>query len=145
MLEVECDVGRILQEIFWASPTITFGGRQWKDFYVGVVLSGMFKVPLHRQLTLFHFIIRCADTFSNYLAYARIGTLLVNGCDKAFDEKIVLRRAREAIRKRGLFTPRPKLFLRFNVVQNMVDHAARLPDFASTAMWALTAYTFMLR
>ena len=95
------------------------------------------------RFTLCHY--RCADTFANYLAYARIGTLLVNGCDKAFDEKMVLRRAREAIKKRGLFTPRPKQFLRFRIVQDMVDHAARLPEFASTAMWALTAYTFMLR
>ena len=79
------------------------------------------------------------------MAYARIGTLLVNGCDKAFNEKLVLRRAREAIRKRGLFTPRPKMFLRMTEVRNLVDLAARLPAFASTAIWALTAYIFMLR
>ena len=88
---------------------------------------------------------RCADTFSNYLAYARVGTLLVNGSDNAFEQKLVLRRAKEAIKKRMLFVPRPKMFLRFDIIQNMVKLAASSPEFATTAMWALTAYTFLLR
>ena len=88
---------------------------------------------------------RCDATFQNYLNYARIGCLLANRSDAVFNEKMPLARARMAIRKRGDFIPRGKMWIRLPTLQMAVEVLLRVPEWRLTVMWALTAYAFMLR
>ena len=87
---------------------------------------------------------RCKETYSNYLTHVRVATLLVKGSDKVF-AATALKRAKDAIKKRGDYTKRPKMFLRSPVVQDIIVHLLAKPEWRPTALWALAAYIFLLR
>jgi len=81
---------------------------------------------------------RCADTFGNYLGYARVGSLLARELDEAFDAK-VLGRAKVsamcsavmptrvyslfqiAIKKREAWVPRPRHFIQKPMLCRMIE------------------------
>ena len=87
---------------------------------------------------------RSEHTFANYLGYARVGCALVNKPCHVFDDP-VLRRAKVAVAKRGGFKKRVPMFIRLDVIRAMLALVLVEPVWVLTAMWCLTAYTFLLR
>ena len=99
-------------------------------------------LPAH---TFPHVIIfRCERTFENYLGHARVGCLLAGKPDQVFDEP-ALRRAKVAIKKRLLFIPRERMFIRHPMLLKSLKHANEVPKWKLTVPWMLAAYVFMTR
>ncbi len=101
--------------------SVASGMRAWIAFADEVLgMRGREYPPSLSALLAWSLIFRSSATFSNYLGYARIGCALAGlSCD-AFDSP-ELKRAKVAIDKRGGFRKRPRMFIRLEVVQSMVQ------------------------
>ena len=100
--------------------------------------------PTLSGLLAWSLLFRSEHTFANYLGYARVGCALVNKPCHVFDDP-VLRRAKVAVAKRGGFKKRVPMFIRLDVIRAMLALVLEEPVWVLTAMWCLTAYTFLLR
>jgi len=87
---------------------------------------------------------QCVGTFCNYSGHLRSVCLALDvGMPSASDPAI--RRAKVAIVKRMLFTPRPRMFLERSTVRNLVLAVDRQLETLPFAMLWLAAYCFLLR
>ena len=88
---------------------------------------------------------RNPDTFSNYLGHLRTACLVAN-VDATVLYHPAVRRAKQAIRKRLLFAPRPRHFITGDILQKFIGLARELPGEweRPVALFALT-YVFLLR
>ena len=100
--------------------------------------------PLLDELLAWSGLFRCADTFSNYLGYVKVGTMLVGGCVAVFSDDS-LRRAKRSIRNRDSFKRRERMFLQLDVVRNIVVACCTQPGNMRWGMLYLLAYVFLLR
>jgi len=87
---------------------------------------------------------RCVGTFSNYSGHVRTVCLALDVAAPAAGHP-GLRRAKVAIVKRMLFTPRPRMFLQRTTVRNLVLAVDRGMETQSFAMLWLATYCFLLR
>ena len=65
--------------------------------------------PTLDELLAWSVVFRCDETFSNYLGYVKVGSMLVGGDPAVFEDK-TLRRAKKAIKRRGGPKKRKKCF-----------------------------------
>ena len=87
---------------------------------------------------------RCADTFSNYLGYLKVGTLLVGRCVSVFSDD-TLRRAKRSIRNRDFFKRRERMFIQLDIVTSIVMTCCMQADDMQWGMLFLLTYVFLLR
>ena len=87
---------------------------------------------------------RHSGTFANYCGYVRTGCLLLGVDADVFDAPEIAR-AKRAIAARGLFTARPKMWIRREVLEKIVDWCDERPSFKEYGMLYLAAYAFLLR
>ena len=71
-------------------------------------------------LTSFSLQFEHPKTFGNYLGHIRLVCDLLKLDTAVFDLRAV-KRAKQAIKKRGLFVPRPKRFIYHDIVVEMMD------------------------
>ena len=82
--------------------SVRTGIRRWSRFAVNFLgLERPYPAPLYGLLA-YSKTFRCADVYTNYLGYARVGCLLCREPDDAFDAK-VLKRAKVGILMRARF------------------------------------------
>ena len=119
--------------------------RSWAQFH-GQVLRGKGNAlpPSLDGLLQWSLAFRHPKTFSNYLGYLSLACSLENLSTDVFKHPS-LRRAKEAIRKRKLFTKRPKTFIRLALLQRMIPLVLERPQLKEFLMLSLTAYIFLLR
>ena len=128
-------------------PSVRSGIRLWRAFAADVLgMQGAPFPPTLDGLLVYSSCFRCAATYGNYLTYARVGCLLAGKPDEVFDSP-VLKRAKGAVLKRLDFKPREKMFVRLDLVRQIVRkwNVAGEQGNKSFAMWVLTAYVFLLR
>ena len=87
---------------------------------------------------------RCVGTFANYLGYLRSACLALDIAAPPADS-LAIRRAKGAIVKRMLWTPRPRMFIQREMMRNMVLAVDRQLESHKFAMLWLVAYWFLLR
>ena len=87
---------------------------------------------------------RCVGTFSNYLGYLRNACYALN-MDAPPENHPALRRAKAAIIKRMVFTPRPKMFIQKNLVAKMMRAITTHQEDPRFAMLWLCSSAFLLR
>ena len=87
---------------------------------------------------------RCAATFSNYLGHVRLACEVLQVSTVALDNPSV-KRAKRSIDKRGQFVPRKRMFIRVNVVRELVLNVLSYPAWKDAVMLFLTSYVFLLR
>ena len=87
---------------------------------------------------------RCAETFSNYLSYLKVGTLLVGGCVSVF-ENDALRRAKRSIKHRVGYKRRDRMFIQLDTVRVIVVACSKQAVNEYWGMLYLLAYVFLLR
>ena len=126
-------------------PSVVAGIRAWLSFAAEILRAGgQAFPPTLSGLLAWSLLFRSEHTFANYLGYARVGCALVNKPCHVFDDP-VLRRAKVAVAKRGGFKKRVPMFIRLDVIRAMLALVLVEPVWVLTAMWCLTAYTFLLR
>jgi hypothetical protein len=99
--------------------------------------------PTLDELLAWSGVFRCAETFSNYLSYVKVGTLLKGGCVTVF-ENDALRRAKRSIKNRAGFKRRDRMFIQLDTVRRIVVEC-NLPWDEHWGMLYLFAYVFLLR
>ena len=93
---------------------------------------------------------RCQGTFSNYLGYLRVGCMLAQVSTDAFNDPAV-KRAKSAIKARRRFHAREKMFVRHDMIQQIMKAAAVLADAGTEdceptyALLYLVTFVFLLR
>ena len=103
--------------------------------------SGRLPPSVDELLTWSRFF-RCKGTFENYCGYLRLACLLEGVSVEAFDHPS-LKRAKVAIKKRMLFRPRARLFIKRPLLKQLLDHCAATKR--RLGMLFLTSYIFLLR
>ena len=102
--------------------------------------------PKIDELLAWSTLFRSSKTFGNYLNYVRLGCELVKVPTIVFDEGAnLLRRAKRAIDKKGKFIARGPMFLRLEVVNELLTLADGIEPWRHLAMLFLTSYVFLLR
>ena len=101
-------------------PSVRSGINCWVAFHDAIAPRGTAALPpkledLQAWSTLF----RHEGTFGNYLGYVRTACLLCCVPVDVLSDPAVAR-AKECIRKRGLFSKRPRLWLRRSQVEQVV-------------------------
>ena len=135
----------ILQPCSRSLPGLRSGLRCWQAFCTKVLHHSHIALPpAAAELAAWSTVFRCKGTFDNYVSYVRVGCLLAGADVRVFDDPIV-RRAKAAVRSRGDFVARPKLFIGMDVVARFVEHGTREIAFRPFAMLYLFAYVFLLR
>jgi len=127
--------------------------------------SGMFR---YNCLSVHSFVLlcvpcgSCAQTFQNYLGYARVGCMLAGAPDDVFRHEALKRakarcpavpigpsceldRCQVAVSKRMAYKRREKRFIRLSLLQQAMLVVEQAPEWQTTAMWMLAAYAFCLR
>lgn len=87
---------------------------------------------------------RCDRTFSNYCSYVRLGCEIGGFAIDVFSHPS-LRRAKQAISKKGAFHARPKEFVRQEHIRQMLVLATDRPEYGNAALMFLITYIFLLR
>ena len=139
-------VAAILGSCELSLPSVRSGCRCYLAFAEKVLGKSQARAlpPLIDELLAWSCTFRCAETFSNYLSYVKVGTLLRGATTDVFQEQ-ALARAKMAIRKRGGFKRRERMFIQLDIVRQLLfvccGHAMDL----KWGMLYLFAYVFMLR
>ena len=89
-------------------------------------------------------LLRHPGTFANYCGYVRTGCLLLGVSADVFDAPEIAR-AKRAIAARGLHAARPKMWIRRDTLEKIVEWCDARPDFKAYGMLYLAAYAFLLR
>ena len=135
----------ILQPCSRSLPGLRSGLRCWQAFCTRVLHHSHIALPpAATELATWSTVFRCKGTFDNYVSYVRVGCLLVGADVRVFDDPIV-RRAKAAVRSRGDFVARPKLFIGMSVVARFVERGTCAIAVRPFAMLYLFAYVFLLR
>ena len=89
---------------------------------------------------------RCVGTFQTYLGHLRLGCKLARVSTNALDDKAISRAA-SAIAKRGNFVPRPKQFVKADLLRRILAATEKsdCPWTKGNAMLFLATYVFSLR
>ena len=102
--------------------------------------------PKIDELLAWSTLFRCSKTFGNSLNYVRLGCELVNVATTVFDDGAkMLQRAKRAIEKKRKFIARGQMFLRLEVVKELLALADGIEPWRPLAMLFLTSYVFLLR
>ena len=128
-----------------STASIRSGIRCWVEFASKNLgdAAGLLPPALEALLAWsLHF--RCAATFANYLGHVKVACLLVGASTDVFKRE-ALGRAKSAIAKRQLFSPRRKLFLRLPAVEALATLAASRPALVVFGKLWILAYAFLLR
>jgi hypothetical protein len=139
-------VAAILGSCSLSLPSVRSGCRCYIVFAKKVLgkLPAKALPPSVDDLLAWSCTFRCAETFSNYLSYVKVGTLLLGANADVFQDH-TLARAKTAIRKRGGFKRRERMFIQLDIVRQLLfvcgGHAIDL----NWGMLYLLAYVFMLR
>ena len=141
------------------------GIRCWNGFCQGALgLDGAQIPPALDSLLAWASLFRCSGTFANYLCFVRTVCMLCRA-DTAVFNAPELARARTAIRrmrgaqggraqvarpvgarrKRRLFVPRKKMYIRHVLVARMLRLALRDAELREAQVLCLLAYIFLLR
>ena len=126
-------------------PSVKSGITAFHAFCVRALhMRGEWLPPSTATLVAWSELFRSADTYRNYLGYVRFACVLMDLPTEAFGSQCI-QRAKAAIRKRGNFVPRRKLFLRRHTVAKLLGLVpqGKLP--AEYAMLYLFTYVFLLR
>ena len=100
--------------------------------------------PRFEWLQSWAMLFRNAGTFSNYLGYVKTGCLIANADTSVFDHPAIAR-AKMSVAKEGGAKSREKLWIRRELVENMLKLADGAPEYAEFAKLFLLAYVFLLR
>ena len=128
-------------------PSVQSGLRCWEAFASKVLGKPRGSLPPSlNELMAWSVMFRCAQTFSNYLGYVRLGCLLENCCASVFSDP-ALARAKMSITKRNRFSSREKMFLQHDTVSRMLEYGYLEDPGASEVigMLFLVTYVFLLR
>ena len=87
---------------------------------------------------------RCKGTFENYLGYVRLSCELLKLDTAAFDSPL-LSRAKRAVEKKLAYKPREKMFIRLNVISDMLAMMIPQPELSAFVMLYHLSYAFHLR
>jgi hypothetical protein len=87
---------------------------------------------------------RCVATYSNYLGYVRSACLAL-GVEGPPCGHPAITRAKAAVVKRILFTPRPRMFIQGYLIRQLIVDSEKRQREQNMAMLWLAAYTFLLR
>ena len=139
-------IAAILGSCSLSLPSVRSGCRCYFAFAERVLEKSQAQAlpPSVDELLAWSCTFRCAETFSNYLSYLKVGTMLLGANTEVFQDN-VLARAKKAIMKRGGFKRRERMFLQLDIVRQLLlacgGHAVEL----KWGMLYLLAYVFMLR
>ena len=126
-------------------PQHESGMRRWLEWHKAthgtVDLAFPPRLP---DLVAFADVFQCMGTYVNYLGSVRLACELWKLDVEVFKHP-TLKRAKVSVEKRGDWTPRPKFFVRFALLQRLVYHARYVHNNESLAMLFLAAYGCMLR
>ena len=121
------------------------GMRAWLAFFRGALCrNGNAFPPTATDLAAWSRLFRHHGTFCNYLGYVKLACELVGASTVVFSDDVV-KRAKVAVHKRGIFNSRPPMFLRHRVVSRMMVLASCNDALRMTAMLCLISYVFLLR
>ena len=136
----------LLQPCAKSLGSVRSGIRCWAGYCrTALQLSGLLIPPTLASLLSWSALFRSEGTFSNYLSAVKLACMLQCTSVEVFAAP-ELRRAKVAIRKRRLFRPRPKMFLRLDIVDQLLDlEDPEGADFGQLALLGLLAYVFLLR
>ena len=127
-------------------PSLASGVRCYLNFAEAVLKKKGPKLsPSVDELLAYSHMFRCSGTFSNYLGYLRKGCLLDGVSVEVFEHPAV-RAAKKSVKKRGSFQPRAKLFVKWQIVDKILDRCITDLDFDPKygMLFAIT-YCFLLR
>ena len=100
--------------------------------------------PKLEDLQAWSTLFRHEGTFDNYLGYVRKACLLCRVPVDVLSDPAVAK-AKEPIRKRGLFAKRPRLWLRRNQVMQVVTWCEQHKQYKRYGVLYLLTYAFLLR
>ena len=123
------------------------GFRCWCSFAANVLgLTGAELPPTVDGVVAWSVLFRCTGTFRNYVGHLRLGCQLARAPTNALDDRAISR-ATSAIAKRGNFVPRPKQFVKADLLRRILveTELPRCSWSKEAAMMFLTAYVFLLR
>ena len=138
-------VAAILGSCSLSLPSVRSGCRCYLAFAEKVLgkLPARALPPSVDDLLAWSCTFRCAETFSNYLSYVKVGTLLSGANADVFQDHSFAR-AKTAIRKRGGFKRRDRMFIQLDTVRQLLFVCSGHVIDLNWGMLYLLAYVFML-
>ena len=125
--------------------SVKSGIRCYLAFATDILKKERRLPPSVDDLLAWSIMFRCKDTFSNYLGYLRLGCLLEGVSVAAFGDPAI-RRAKRAVAAGRQFRPREKLFVRSQIVEDILAGCSSDLGFDSSfGVLFLVSYVFMLR
>ncbi len=138
-------VRAITDSIMGSKESALSGMRAWVAFHKNCLgRQGLPFPPALGDLVAWSELFRHPGTFGNYVSYLKVACELVEVPLEVFGHPSI-KRAKNAIAKRRLYSPRKPLFIRLELVQRIVTHVLSQPEQRTLAMLILAAYTFLLR
>ena len=127
-------------------PSVRAGYRCYIEFATSILkMNGHELPPTVDALVAWSETFRCSETYSNYLGHVKLACELAGLSVVSFDHPSV-RRAKMAVRKRMDFVPRQKMFVRLDVLQQLLKATADASAVVKRdVMMFLTSYVFLLR
>eukprot|EP00973_Karenia_brevis_P095548 12427906-Karenia_brevis.AAC.1 len=101
-------------------------------------------LPNVRVLLAWSTVFRATGTWQNYLGYVKTGCLICEASTEVFGNP-ALRRAKSTIAKSNMFVSRKPMFIKRDMVSDLVSLGAREPGFYKYSMLFLFTYWFLLR
>lgn len=121
------------------------GMRRYAEFASAFLPPGKPNLPPSvEMLQAWSANFRCHRTFGNYIAHVKTACMVAGVATDTCDHPAV-KRARQAIAKRGDFRPRAQMHVDLKKVEAMVESIMFDSSRSVFAMLCLTAYTFLLR
>jgi hypothetical protein len=141
----EARVHAIMGSVMGSRESALSGMRAWAAYHYGFLQrSWLTWPPQLDDLLSWSRLFRNPKTFGNYLSYVRLACELVKVSVAVFEHPS-LKRAKRAIAKRRLSQPRKPMFVRLNMVRQMVLRGAEQPERRELLMLVLASYVFLLR
>jgi len=126
-------------------PSVRSGIKCYLAFVFAIEPSATrFFPPSIDRLLHWSRLFRCAETFGNYLSYLRTACYIVNAETRVF-ECPELQRAKASIRKAGVFSQRPKLWIQRDMVEKLMLCVEQDSKWLRVAYLFLITYVFLGR
>ena len=143
----EAKIAALLGSFPRSKASTASGIRSWMRFSDQVLgLKGRELPPTADGLIAWSTLFRSSATFANYVGYVRVACELLGLSTAVFNEtESLLRRAKASIDKKRHFVPRKPLFIRRNMVQQLMQVGCDTPLSEQHAYLFLVCYCFLLR